>query len=69
MAILKDSARISRGIELNQLDARINAHLAGLNQISSQLDSIKADMAAAPYTVADRTEVDNLKQKITDALA
>jgi hypothetical protein len=69
MAILDDSKRISRGIELNAIDAGIDQALARLNQYSSQLDTLKADMAAAPYTAADRTDVDNLKAKITAALA
>jgi len=64
MPIKDDAIRISRGIELNQLDAAITNHLAALTQISAQLDTLKTALPLA----ADKTDVDAVKAKITAAM-
>lgn len=67
--ITKDSERISRGNELNQIEAGITASLTRLSQYSSQLDAIKAAMTDPVYTTQDKNQVDRIKLIITNALS
>jgi hypothetical protein len=64
MALLNDANRITRGIELNQLDAALTNHLAAITQISAQLDTLKTALSLT----ADKADVDTVKAKITAAM-
>ena len=68
MAIIKDSERIQRGMELSQIDAGITSAISRINAYKTQLDGLKAAMTDAVYTAEDKAEIDAIQAKITASI-
>ena len=69
MAILDDSDRIETGKEMKQIIGDLGNVISRINQYKTRLTAMRLRMETAPFTAADRAEIDNLIARVDSTLA